>query len=190
MIAGVASRLFIQKGYGATTTEEIAACCKISKQTLYRLFPGKAALFAAVTELTQPQWLDLSVPDDLPMQAALEAVFRINISEDEAHERMQLLQMTLAEGRLYPELCEILKTSGSGPGLDGLASWLQGRADAGRLKLAGDARNMASLLGDMVFGSLLRRAVGDLEWQNDAEWRAHARLAIMVFLYGVERMPG
>lgn len=183
-VADVASRLFIEKGYGATTTEEIAACCKISKQTLYRLFPGKAALFAAVIELTQPRWLDFSVPDDVPLQAALEVIFRLDISEEEARDRMQLLRMTLAEGRLYPELCEILKSFGSDQGLLMLTNWVQRQVDAGRIELTGDARHMANLLSDMVFGSLLRRTIGDLEWQSDADWRAHACLAIRVFLHG------
>ena len=188
-VAVVASRLFIEKGYGATTTEEIAACCKISKQTLYRLFSGKDALFAAVIELTRPHWLDLSVSDEVPLQAALETIFCVDISEDEARERMQFLWMTLTEGRLYPELYEILKKCGSGPGLLTLAAWLQRQADAGRIELMGDARHMADLLGDMVFGSLLRRTVGGLEWKSNADWRAHASLAIKVFLYGAGVRP-
>lgn len=190
LIAQVAGNLFLQKGYGATTTEEIAACCKISKQTLYRLFAGKSGLFAAIVELKRPQFLAFPVPDDLPLQTALERIFRLNISEDEEHERIQFLQMVLTEGRLYPELAEILNDFGSSQGHVELAGWLQLQADKGLIWLAGDALNTSYLLTDMVFGSLLRKTIGDMQWRRGEAWRAHVRAAIRVFLYGTSCQPG
>lgn len=184
-IAFEANRLFLHKGYGATTTDEIAACCKISKQTLYRLFVGKSALFEAVVDLARPQWLDLQMPDDLPLQAALEMIFRINLSADEERERMRFLEMVLTEGRLHPELSEILKKCGSGYGHRALADWIQRQADNGRIRLAGDALSTAYLLTDMVFGSLLRRTLGDTEWQRGEAWRTHVSTVIKIFLHGV-----
>lgn len=185
LIAEEAGALFLQKGYGATTTEEIAARCKISKQTLYRLFPGKAALFAAVVERNRPQWLNLPAPDDLPLQTALETVFRIDIGEHEDRERMKFLEMALAEGRFYPELSEILKKCGSSHGHQALADWMQRQADKGLIQLAGTSLNTAYLLTDMVFGSLLRRTLGDGTWSSGEAWRSHVRLVIKVFLCGV-----
>lgn len=187
LVAEEASSLFLQKGYGATTTEEIAARCKISKQTLYRLFSGKAALFAAVVELKRPQWLNLPAPDNLPLQAALESVFRIDLGEDEEHERMQFLEMALAEGRLYPELSEVLKNCGSSHGHLALAEWMQRQADGGAIELAGTALSTAYLLTDMVFGSLLRRTIGDGAWCTGEAWRAHVRVVVKVFLHGAGR---
>lgn len=187
LIAKEAGALFLQHGYGATTTEDIAARCKISKQTLYRLFSGKASLFEAVIELTRPQWLNLPVPDDLPLQAALEMVFRVDISEDEERERMQFLEMALAEGRLYPELSNALKNCGSGQGHQALACWMQSQADNGFIELAGDALTTAYLLTDMVYGALLRRAIGDVIWRSGEAWRMHVRLAIKVFLNGIHK---
>lgn len=184
LIAEQAGALFLQKGYGATKTEEIAARCKISKQTLYRLFSGKAALFAAVVDLKRPQWLNLPAPDHLPLQIALETVFRIDIGEDEERERMQFLEMGLAEGRLYPEVSEILKNCGSNQGHHALADWMQRQADNGLIELAGTALSTAYLLTDMVFGSLLRRTIGDGAWCTGEAWRAHVRVAIQVFLFG------
>lgn len=184
LIAEEAGVLFLQKGYGATTTEEIAARCKISKQTLYRLFSGKSALFAAVVELKRPQWLNLPAPEHLPMQAALEAVFRINIGEDEERERMQFLEMMLAEGRLYPELSEILKNRGSSHAHQVLADWMQRQANNGLIELAGTALSTAYLLTDMVFGSLFRRTIGEGTWGTGEAWRAHVRIVVRVFLCG------
>lgn len=184
-IVGVARMLFLQKGYGATTTEDIVGHCRISKQTLYRLFSGKVALFAAVVEQGRQQWLNLPVPDDMPLEPALEAVFRLDISEDEERARLQQMQMTFAEAQLYPELREIVKACGSVQAHTLLAEWLQRRAEHGEIRLAGDALTTAKLLTDMVFGALLRRTVGDLEWRSGEAWRMHVRTAIGVFLHGV-----
>lgn len=189
LIVQVAGRLFLQKGYGATTTEEIAVCCKISKQTLYRLFAGKSALFAAIVERKRLQWLELPVPDDLPLQTALERIFRMSMSEDEEHERIQFLQMVMTEGRLYPELAEILNNFGSARMHVELAGWLQLQADKGLIKLVEDALTTSYLLTDMVFGSLLRKTIGSMQWRRGEAWRAHVRAAIGVFLYGTSCQP-
>ncbi len=68
-----ARELFLEKGYGCTTTEDIAVKSHISKQTLYRLFPDKPAIFAAVIDGHCRTMLDLPCDyDNLPLDAALE----------------------------------------------------------------------------------------------------------------------
>ena len=82
-IVNGARRLFVKKGYGATTTDDIAAECKISKQTLYRLFPGKAALFAAAVAAISLKCLDLPrEDDDLPLADSLALIFMADVSEE------------------------------------------------------------------------------------------------------------
>lgn len=184
-----ARQLFLEHGYGATKTEEIAARCKISKQTLYRLFPGKASMFAAVVEANRPQWLELPVPEDLPLQTALERIFRIDISEAEDQERLQFIGMTLAEGRHHPELHEITKTCGTGRAHATLAEWMQRQADLGRINLAEDALKTARMICDMVFGALLMKTLGEVGWPSCEARRTHIRAAIRVFLHGVCRAP-
>jgi len=44
----VAERLFLEKGYGATTIREIAAGSKVSNATIVKYFGGKPELFACV----------------------------------------------------------------------------------------------------------------------------------------------
>lgn len=47
-ILDAAARVFIDKGYAAATMQEIATACDLAPGTLYRYFPGKADLIAAV----------------------------------------------------------------------------------------------------------------------------------------------
>jgi len=46
-ILATAARHFLQKGFAATSFDEIAAECRLSRSGLYARFPNKSALFAA-----------------------------------------------------------------------------------------------------------------------------------------------
>jgi TetR/AcrR family transcriptional repressor of mexJK operon len=47
-IVSAAESLFLQQGYGATSMDQIAEAASVTKQTVYRYFPSKDELFAAV----------------------------------------------------------------------------------------------------------------------------------------------
>lgn len=47
-ILDAAARVFIDRGYATATMQEIATACDLAPGTLYRYFPGKADLIAAV----------------------------------------------------------------------------------------------------------------------------------------------
>lgn len=185
LIVDCARRLFVKKGYGATTTEDIAASCRISKQTLYRLFPGKAALFAAVVKAHRQKWLDLPRDDDdLPLAETLARIFMVDISDQEDQERIDVIGLVLAEGRNFPELAEILNQHGSKFCRSQLADWLAKQIARGRLK-SRDAMKMAQILIDMVFGAVIMKNVGEMDWPAGEQRRTHIRDCIDIFLNGV-----
>lgn len=49
-IIETASRLFARQGYAATSVEQVVAACGVGKDTVYRRFPSKLALFEGVVE--------------------------------------------------------------------------------------------------------------------------------------------
>jgi len=184
VIVSTARRLFVENGYGATTTEDIAAECKISKQTLYRLFPGKAALFVAVVEMHRQKWLNLpSEDDDLPLAEALAQIFAVDISDEANRERIEVVSLILAEGRNFPQLREIQIQHGADFSRKQLAGWLDRQCASGRLK-SGDTMIMAQMLMDMVFGAIIIKALGDADWPGGEQRRVHIRSCIDVFLHG------
>ncbi len=184
-VVQLAHHLFVSEGYGGTTMDAVAARCRMSKRTLYQLFPGKVELFAAVVDAHRQSMLALPGNyDHLPLAAALEAIFRIDISPEEERDRQALLRLVMIEGAHFPELREILGRCGGEPSRAALADWLRGRADAGEI-LCDDAPAMAGLLMDMVFGAALPKAHGRLEWAGGATQRAHLRRCVGVFLNGV-----
>jgi TetR/AcrR family transcriptional regulator of autoinduction and epiphytic fitness len=54
-ILEVASRLFASQGYAATSVEQVVAACGIGKDTVYRRFPSKLALFEGVVNHAREQ---------------------------------------------------------------------------------------------------------------------------------------
>lgn len=183
-IADAAKRLFLEKGYGNATTDDLTARCKISKQTLYRLFPSKAALFAAVVTAHKPSWLDFNAAyDELPLEEALARIFRIDISADADQERLAFVRLVVTEGHSSPELTEILRENGSNVSRTELAQWLTRQAAQGRI-LVDDAESMARMLMDMIFGAIILKGVGELEWPGSIDRQAHIRRCIAIFLNG------
>lgn len=180
-----ARRLFIADGYGRTTTDHIAARCRISKQTLYHLFPGKPALFAAVVDAHRQSMLALPGDyDRLPLDEALARIFRVDIDDEQHRERVALLRLVTLECARFPELGEILKRHGAERSRADLAAWLARQCAAGRMGLD-DADAAARMLMDMIFGAVAMKAAGDIEWPGAEDRRAHIRRCIAVFLYGV-----
>jgi TetR/AcrR family transcriptional regulator, mexJK operon transcriptional repressor len=185
IIVNCAWRLFLKKGYGATTTDDIAAACKISKQTLYRLFPAKSALFSAVVSARTWKCLDLPRDDDdLPLAETLARIFMIDMSEEADRERVEILRLVIIEGGNFPELSDILKRQGIELARADLADWLTRQCARGRIK-AGDMTALAQLLMDMALGAIVLRNISNLEWPSPEQRRAHIRNCIDVFLHGV-----
>ena len=57
-IVDTAARLFAAKGFAATSIEQVASACSAGKDTIYRRFPSKVALFEAVVERMRMRTLD------------------------------------------------------------------------------------------------------------------------------------
>jgi AcrR family transcriptional regulator len=189
-ITEAAKTLFLEKGYGSARTDDLTTRCKISKQTLYRLFPGKAALFAAVVTTYKRDWLDFSAADDeLTLEEALARIFRIDISPEADQERLTFVRLVVTESHSSPELTEILRECGSDASRAELAHWLTRQAARGRL-LVDDADSLARMLMDMIFGAIILKGVGELEWPGSIDRQAHIRRCIAVFLNGVRPRTG
>lgn len=105
-IVAEARATFYELGYGGTTMDLVAARCRISKQTLYRLFPSKTDLFAAIIAEHRASMLALPRPADenLPFDKALELIFMIDIDEDQEREQDAFIQLAISESQQSPEI--------------------------------------------------------------------------------------
>jgi AcrR family transcriptional regulator len=185
LIADCARELFLEKGYGRTTTDEVAARCRISKHTLYRLFSGKPALFAAIVELHRQDMLALPGDyDGLPLDQALEKIFKIDIDPETDKERVALLRLVMLEAQQSPELSEIVRRDGADRSRIELANWLKAQSESGMIAID-HPESAARILMDMIFGALAFKTVDNLGFPGGDDRIAHMRRCIAVFLNGV-----
>ncbi len=181
-IVDTARRTFVELSFSGTTTDIVANRCKISKQTLYRLFPSKIDLFLAVVTAHRQMMLDLPRPsdEDLPVDQVLQKIFMIDIDEEMEREREAFIQIILREGVQIPEIGEILIREGIEKSQKNLADWLGGEVQRGKLAIDNPLGG-ARILMDMMFGGI---GPASQNWQTRADRRNHLQLCISIFLSG------
>lgn len=184
-IARRARDLFIEKGYARTTMDDIVALCRISKSTLYRLFPNKTEVFGAVIEDHRHDMLALPGDyDDLPLAEALARIFRVDIDEEANQQRMALIRFVLVQAQEFPELRELLDKRGADLSRRELATWLRSQLAARRIDIP-DADDAAKALMDLMFGAIVMKSHGDPQWPDRQERIRYHRACIAMFTRGI-----
>lgn len=180
-----ARRIFQKHGYAGSTTAVVAVEAGVSKQTLYKLFESKEALFAATVIAHRRTMLDLPRErEDLSIAESLERIFMIDMDEETDAERAAFLQLVFREAGQFPELLDILNRDGVLASRQHLTDWLAERVAEGRLVLD-DPASGARMLMDMVFGGM-GPPKGNIPARQDRATRlAHLRRCISIFAKGV-----
>jgi AcrR family transcriptional regulator len=118
-VVGAASRLFVERGYRATTIESIAEAADVSVETIYKRFGNKAGLLKAARELAvasapeQHAFFSFpSVPIDAAIRAASDPADRLRTLAEQSSLRMERLapfhRMLRNAGTGDPELAEFV----------------------------------------------------------------------------------
>ena len=184
-IVSCARELFAHEGYAQSTMEKIATQCKMSKRTLYRLFPSKEDLFAAIVETHRQTMLALPGDyDGLPLTDALERIFKIDLNEKQERDRQAFIRMTLQEACRHPDLETLFLRHGPEKALSLLSDWFAHQSDAGRIVI-GDPGTTARMLMDMIFGAVVLKPVQDFEWPSLEKRRDYIRRCIDIFINGI-----
>ncbi|MCX8997944.1 TetR/AcrR family transcriptional regulator [Rhizobiaceae bacterium BDR2-2] len=171
-ITAMARNLFLERGYEGTSMGDVASAARVSFSTIYRLFPGKADLFAAVVSLHRHSMVALPGDyDDLPIEDALMRIFRVDIDTDAERERRAVMNMFIAESRRVPELEPILTRQGPAETHALLSAWLERQQACGRIDIA-DSAIAARMLMDVAFGAPVLKDGWGHQWPGDAD-RSH-----------------
>ncbi len=185
LIVDGARKLLVEKGYGRTTTDEVAARCRISKQTLYRLFPGKPALFAAVVDAHRYSMLALPGDyDALPLEQALQQIFRIDIDPQAERDNLALMRLVMLESQQHPELEEMLFRYGPGKAQADLSKWLKARCRRDQIEID-DIDSVAHILLDMIFGPMVLKLHVAATRRRVHQREHHVRRCVAIFLNGI-----
>lgn len=187
IVLEAARHAFAADGYAATSTEELARGAGISTKTLYRLFPGKAALFEAMCADRLESLLsavDLQASDDVDIDAGLRASLMACADLALDPEVVALQRMVLQQSATFPELAANFYTNGIARTVKALAGWLRIQVRRKRIVIE-DADEVAGMLIGMVASAPQRAAVyGGLPLPSRQQIERRVQTCAALFLDG------
>jgi|SRR5579859_6543594 len=197
-ILDAATKVFLAGGYLGANVDEIAALSGVSKQTVYKHFGSKEALFVEIVTNVTDTAAD-SVHEGVPELAAGGdvATYLVDYAARQltivlTPRTMQLRRMVIGEVGRFPELARALYERGPRRALDVLAALFERLAKRGALAID-HPKMAASQFNWLVMAEPLNRAMllGDSAIPRPAELRRHAEEAVRVFLaaYAGGRTP-
>ncbi|MGR3867424.1 TetR/AcrR family transcriptional regulator [Streptomyces graminifolii] len=135
LIVAAATALFLELGYDRTSLARIAECSGVSRATLFKQFPSKAALFdAIVTE----SWSTADEEDPPPTGNVVDGLGVIGRRYAELLGRAQmtdLFRIVIAELPRFPELAQAQFSHGKLPYFESVRSYLLAEHEAGTVRV-------------------------------------------------------
>jgi AcrR family transcriptional regulator len=188
-IIEAATEVFLKSGYLGTNMDEIAALSSVSKQTVYKHFASKEALFVEIVtsmtdeagDIVRSEVAELDEGGDLA-DYLLNYAFR-QLRVVLTPRVMQLRRLVIGEVSRFPELAKVLYERGPMRALAALAALFKRLADRGLLEID-DPMVAASHFNWLIMSAPLNQAMllGDEAIPKPAELRRHAAEGVRVFL--------
>jgi TetR/AcrR family transcriptional regulator, mexJK operon transcriptional repressor len=184
-ILKAARAVFLEHGFGASTTDMIQAAAGVSKSTLYTYFPTKKLLFEAVcrmkSEAFEMQLRD-AVGDERQPRDYLNrfgvAFLAILLSE----EGLAFYRLMIGESARFPKLGRAFYAAGVKISSDMIESYLKDAHAAGRLRVPHPAVSTEHFLG-MLRGELFTRVMLNVSRPPSApQRRRHVSVTVDQFL--------
>lgn len=185
----IATKMFLEQGFEATSIDALAEAAAIGKATLYARYADKTALFADVLrrrilEVYGPMEAEFAVAtagDDLA--TTLRKVAERLIDQAIANSSVTLGRILAAQGPRFPELARLAMTKGYGRQLQVVESVLARFAGDPRY-LLDDVPVAADLFVALVMGRAARVKIYGLP-VDVAEMRRRTGAAVALFVRGV-----
>jgi TetR/AcrR family transcriptional regulator of autoinduction and epiphytic fitness len=154
-IIKAATGLFLAAGYDGTSLAKIAEAAGVSKATLFKQFPTKAALFdAIVTESWQVEDSDSPEPPADDLRAGLTVIGRRYVELLTRPGMTALFRIVIAELPRFPELGEAQFSRGKMPYFESVSRYLAAAHSAASAKV-GDpdlaATQFLGMISNFVF---------------------------------------
>jgi TetR/AcrR family transcriptional repressor of mexJK operon len=182
-----ATAAFLEKGYAATTLDDIIARSGGSRQTLYALFGGKQGLFKALVaercatifgSLCREDMLD-QAPDEILVDLGIRFIETVT-----APDTLGIQRLVVSEGIFMKELAEQFWETGPARTRALLARYFEQQVRRGTLRLD-DAEQAAHQFWGMLLGAFqFQCLLGLREAPDRAEAETYVRAAVALFLDG------
>jgi TetR/AcrR family transcriptional repressor of mexJK operon len=184
-LAAVAERVFLKHGFSDATMQMIASEAGGSKETLYRHFASKEALFA---ELISARAAAIAGPesamarDEPPQQALLELgmnLMHMVMKGDSS----SLFNIVVVEAHRTPDLANIFYNQGPGATLKRLTEYLRAATLRGELACPDPQQAAKLFLGAVISHHHLHCLMGKPSKKlTEAEMLKHVEAAVEMFL--------
>lgn len=155
-ITTAAAALFLERGYDGTSLARIAEAAEVSKSTLFKQFPTKAALFEAiVTESWKRDDADaVDQPQSGDLRAGLTAVGHRYAELIGRPTMAALFRIVIAELPRFPELGQMQFQLGKLPYFTSVQRYLEAEHEAGNADVP-DAESAANQFLGMIANYVL-----------------------------------
>src|SRR6266852_8765345 len=188
-ILDAALKVFLKSGYLGANMEEIAALSEVSKQTIYKHFSSKEALFVEiVTSMTDVASATVhnevpEIADDKDIGGFLQMYAYRQLTVVLTPRLMQLRRLVIGEVARFPELAKVLYERGPQCAIASLAQTFKRLAERGLLVMD-DPTIAASHFNWLVMSEPLNKAMllGDEAIPKPAALRRYAAEGVRVFL--------
>lgn len=188
-ILNAATEVFLRSGYLGTNMDEIAALSEVSKQTIYKHFSSKEALFVeivstmtdAASDMVQNEVPELA--DGKDIAGFLQMYAHRQLTVVLTPRLMQLRRLVIGEVSRFPELARVLYERGPQRAIAALAKTFERLAARGLLAID-DPQIAASHFNWLVMSEPLNKAMllGDEAIPKPPALRRHAAEGVRVFL--------
>lgn len=194
-ILDAAREVFLQRGYGETSLNDIVSVSGGSLATLYDLFGGKAGLFTAMIEEECENFFGVLHSADIeerPLREALGLVARQFFDGVTQQPKTSLLRLIVAEVPNFPEIGVNFYEAGPARGRKMVSAYLESQARRGLLRIDDPAR-AADVFIDLVLSGYQMKMLCGIDMElTEEEIDKHLDYTLGVFLkiYGPEPAPG
>ena len=178
-----ATQVFLEKGFTATTVDEIAAAAKASKITFYKHFGNKDELFETVViRLNERihQTFAAALEGQISTERGLLSFARQMMTVLYSVEAVKLLRVLHSESERFPHLGEVFEEAGPKQGRALLAGFLRKEMEDGKLRKA-DADLAAEHFMHLALGELSRRLLLGLVAPTKDQIEKKLKSAVDVF---------
>lgn len=134
LIVGAATALFLELGYDRTSLAQIAERSGVSRATLFKQFPTKAALFDAIVTESWSTAADDDPPPAGDLVAGLGTLGRRYAALLTQPRMTDLFRIVIAELPRFPELAQAQFSQGKMPYFESVRSYLLAEQAAGTVR--------------------------------------------------------
>lgn len=156
--------LFVEKGFAATRSEEVAARAGVSKGTLFLYFPSKEELFKAVVRENISgrfgEWNDEFEAFDGPTTELVRYCMRVWWDRLGATRASGITKLIISEARNFPDIAAFYQQEVIRPATDLMRRILQRGVDRGEFRPLDIEYAVFSLSAPMIFLVMMKHSLG------------------------------